>query len=59
VEDKVGMVVVPTCGRNSGLPSVVGSYDVTAQHFIIAHGQGQPNAAITLVENWEAELKKK
>jgi eukaryotic-like serine/threonine-protein kinase len=41
--------------------SIAGAYDVTAdgQHFIIAYEPGQPNVAITLVENWDAELKKK
>ena len=35
-------------------------YDVTAdaQRFIICYEPGQPNVAITLVENWDAELKK-
>jgi eukaryotic-like serine/threonine-protein kinase len=41
--------------------SLVGAYDVTpdGQRFILAYEPGQPNAAITLVENWDAELKKK
>jgi eukaryotic-like serine/threonine-protein kinase len=41
--------------------SQVGAYDVTAdgQRFIIAYEPGQPNEAITLVENWDADLKKK
>jgi len=41
--------------------SIVGAYDVSAdgQRFLIAYEPGQPNAAITLVENWDAELKKK
>jgi serine/threonine protein kinase len=41
--------------------SMVGAYDVTAdgQRFVIAYEPGQPNATITLVENWDAELKKK
>jgi len=40
--------------------STIGAYDVTAdgQRFIIAYEPEQPNAAITLVENWDAELKK-
>lgn len=29
------------------------------QRFIVAYKPGQPNAAIALVENWDAELKKK
>jgi serine/threonine protein kinase len=38
-----------------------GGFDVAAdgQRFIICHEPGQPNVAITLVENWDAELKKK
>jgi Tol biopolymer transport system component len=38
-----------------------GAYDVTAdgQRFIISHQTGQPNALITLVENWDTESKKK
>ena len=41
--------------------SAYGGYDVSAdgQRFIIAYEPGQPNVAITLVENWDAELKKK
>jgi Tol biopolymer transport system component len=41
--------------------SLVGAYDVSADggRFIIAYEPGQPNAAITLVENWNAELKEK
>jgi eukaryotic-like serine/threonine-protein kinase len=41
--------------------SQVGAYDVTAdgQRFIIAYEPGQPNEAITLVENWDADLRKK
>jgi len=41
--------------------STFGGYDVTAdgQRFIICYEPGQPNVAITLVENWDAELKKK
>jgi Tol biopolymer transport system component len=41
--------------------SIVGAYDVSAdgQRFILAYEPGQPNAAITLVDNWDAELKKK
>jgi len=41
--------------------SLVGAYDVTpdGQRFILAYEPGQPNAAITLVENWDAELRKK
>ncbi|HVS90119.1 MAG TPA: protein kinase [Candidatus Acidoferrum sp.] len=37
-----------------------GSYDVTAdgQRFVIAYEAGQPTAAITLVVNWPAEVKK-
>ena len=40
--------------------SAFGGYDVTAdgQRFIICHEPGQPNVAITLVENWTAESKK-
>ena len=39
----------------------LGGYDVTAdgQRFIICYEPGQPNVAITLVENWGAEWKKK
>jgi serine/threonine protein kinase len=38
-----------------------GAYDVTAdgQRFIIPYEPGQSNTVITLVENWDAELKKK
>ena len=41
--------------------SQVGAYDVTAdgQRFILAYEPGQPNEAITLVENWDAEPKRK
>jgi len=41
--------------------SQVGAFDVSAdgQRFILAYEPGQPNEAITLVENWDAELKKK
>jgi hypothetical protein len=41
--------------------SVMGTYDVggDGQHFVVPYEPGQPNAAITLVENWDAELKKK
>jgi len=41
--------------------SQVGAYDVSAdgQRFILANEPGQPNEAITLVLNWDAELKKK
>jgi eukaryotic-like serine/threonine-protein kinase len=41
--------------------SAFGAFDVTAdgQRFIVAYEPGQPNVAITLVENWDAELKKK
>ena len=37
-----------------------GGYDVSAdgQRFIVAYEAGQPNAVITLVENWDAGLKK-
>lgn len=40
--------------------STIGAYDVTAdgQRFIIAYEPEQLNTAITLVENWDAELKK-
>jgi hypothetical protein len=36
-----------------------GGYDVTAdgQKFIVAYEAGQPNAVITLVENWDAGMK--
>ena len=38
-----------------------GGFDVTAdgQHFIICYEPGQPNVAITLIENWDAALRKK
>lgn len=38
-----------------------GAYDVTGdgQRFFIAYDSMRPNTAITLVENWDAELKKK
>jgi eukaryotic-like serine/threonine-protein kinase len=38
-----------------------GGYDVSAdgQRFVIAFETGQPNTAITLVVNWDAELMKK
>lgn len=41
--------------------SAFGGYDVTAdgQRFIVAYEPGQPNVAITLVENWDAALKNK
>ena len=41
--------------------SIMGAYDVSGdgQHFVVPYELGQPNAAITLVENWDAELKKK
>jgi Tol biopolymer transport system component len=41
--------------------STFGGYDVSAdgQRFIICYEPGQPNVAITLVQNWDAELKKK
>jgi hypothetical protein len=41
--------------------SVMGAYDVSGdgQRFVVPYEPGQPNAAITLVENWDAELKKK
>lgn len=41
--------------------STFGGYDVTAdgQRFVICYEPGQPNVAITLVENWDAELKRK
>ena len=41
--------------------STFGGYDVTAdgQRFIICYEPGQPNLAITLVENWQATRKKK
>jgi len=41
--------------------SIVGAYDVSAdgQRFILAYEPGQPNAVITLVDNWDAELRKK
>jgi hypothetical protein len=41
--------------------SQVGAYDVTrdGQRFILAYEPGQPNEAITLVENWDAEPKRK
>jgi Tol biopolymer transport system component len=40
--------------------SQVGAYDVTAdgQRFFLSYEPGQPNEAITLVENWDAELRK-
>jgi Tol biopolymer transport system component len=40
--------------------AIVGAYDVTAdgQRFLVVYEPGQPNAAISLVENWDAELKK-
>ena len=40
---------------------ITGGYDTTAdgQRFIIVRQTVQPNALITLVENWDAELKKK
>jgi Tol biopolymer transport system component len=38
-----------------------GGFDVSAdgQRFIICYEPGHPNVAITLVENWDSELKKK
>jgi Tol biopolymer transport system component len=38
-----------------------GGFDVTGdgQNFVLAYEIGQPDAVITLVENWDAELKKK
>jgi WD40 repeat protein len=41
--------------------TLVGSYDVSAdgQRFILVYERGQLNAAITLVENWDAELREK
>lgn len=46
--------------RTRAYLSTIGAYDVTAdgQRFIIAYEPEQLNAAITLVENWDAELKK-
>ena len=40
---------------------IFGRYDVTAdgQRFIVPYEAGKPTAAITLVVNWDAELKKK
>jgi Tol biopolymer transport system component len=41
--------------------SMVGSYDVTAdgQRFLIAYEPERPDAMITVVENWDAELRKR
>lgn len=41
--------------------AIFGGYDVAAdgQSFVVAYEPGQPNVAITLVENWDADLKKK
>ena len=41
--------------------SMFGGFDVApdGQRFIICYEPGQPNVAITLVENWDAALKKK
>jgi hypothetical protein len=41
--------------------SVLGAYDVTAdgERFIITYEPAQSDAAITLIENWDAELKRK
>ena len=41
--------------------SAFGGFDVAAdgQRFIVAYEPGQPNVAITLVENWDGELNKK
>jgi Tol biopolymer transport system component len=41
--------------------STFGGFDVAAdgQRFIICYEPGQPNVAITLVENWDAELNRK
>ena len=38
-----------------------GGYDVTGdgKKFAIAYETGQPGALLTLVQNWDAELKKK
>jgi hypothetical protein len=38
-----------------------GGYDVSpdGQRFVIAYETGQPDTAITLVVNWDAEVKKK
>ena len=38
-----------------------GQFDAAAggQRFVIPYEAGQPSAAITLVVNWDAELKKK
>ena len=38
-----------------------GGFDAAAdgQRFIVCYEPGQPNVAITLVENWDAELKRK
>ncbi|HEY1468247.1 MAG TPA: protein kinase [Candidatus Acidoferrum sp.] len=40
---------------------IFGRYDVTAdgQRFIVLYEAAQPTAAVTLVVNWDAELKKK
>ena len=41
--------------------SVLGAYDVTAdgQRFIITYEPAQSDAAITLIENWDAQMKRK
>jgi Tol biopolymer transport system component len=41
--------------------SLNGGFDVTGdgQKFILAYESGQPDAVITLLENWDAELKRK
>jgi len=41
--------------------SIFGGFDVTAdgKRFIICYEPGQPNVAIALVQNWNAELKKR
>ena len=40
--------------------SIIGAYDVSAdgQRFLVVYEPGQPNVAISLVENWDAKLKK-
>jgi serine/threonine protein kinase len=73
LDNKIMAVDVKACGSSFAIGAVrplfetranrsmVGAYDVSAdgQRFVIAYEPGQPNAAITLVANWDAELKKK
>ena len=61
IESTLTVIAVKPLFETRLYRTTIGGFDVSpdGQRFILAYDSGQPNAAISLVEDWDAELKTK